>query len=427
MRRRRRAPVLVLAVLAATASCSYTKEDDDPAAADDTAAPVTTLAPTVPVPTTAPPPEAELGAVAIELQEIAELVQPVALAARAGDPALYVAEQGGRVRRIEITTTRRNNVTSQTFRLEGTALDLSGEVLNEGERGLLGITFSTDGSRFYAAFTGEDARQHLVEFGMGTETVDRRDRRELLVIDDPYPNHNGGQLAFGPDGYLYWGMGDGGGAGDPEQSGQDPTDLLGSILRIDPDVAPEDTSGIAYAIPNGNPFAAGGGAPEVWAFGLRNPWRFSFDRRTGDLWIGDVGQDAVEEIDLLLATGGSNAGRGANLGWPVMEGDRPFAGSEPPDGAVAPIFTYGRQDGACSVTGGYVYRGTRVGTLAGIYVFADYCEGRLRGITQTDGAFREQAVLGPVLDQPTSFGEDAEGELYVLSHAGPVYRIVSAG
>jgi glucose/arabinose dehydrogenase len=221
-------------------------------------------------------------------------------------------------------------------------------------------------------------------------------------------------------------MGDGGGGGDPEQTGQDPADLLGSILRIDPDVAPEDETGIAYAIPNGNPFVPGGGAPEVWAFGLRNPWRFSFDRRTGDLWIGDVGQDAVEEIDLLLATDGSNAGRGANLGWPVMEGDRPFAGSEPPAGAVAPIFTYGRSDGACSVVGGYVYRGTRVASLAGIYVFADHCEGRLRGITQRDGALREQAVLGPVVEQPSAFGEDAEGELYVLSLTGPVYRIVTA-
>jgi glucose/arabinose dehydrogenase len=423
--RPRRALAGLLVVAGVVAACSYTKEDDEGVAAEETA-PSTTLAPTVPVSTTAPPDEADLGAVAIELQEIAEVDEPTALAARAGDAALYVAEQGGRVRRIEITTTRRNNTTTQSFRLEGTALDLSSEVRNDGEQGLLGITFSTDGSRLYAAFTGDDARQHLVEFRMGAEAADRRNRRELLVLEDPYANHNGGQLAFGPDGYLYWGMGDGGGGGDPEQTGQDPNDFLGSILRIDPDVPPEDTSGIAYAIPNGNPFAAGGGQPEVWAYGLRNPWRFSFDRRTGDLWIGDVGQDSVEEIDLLLATNGSNAGRGANLGWPLMEGDRPYAGSEPPPEAVAPILTYGRQDGACSVTGGFVYRGTRVGTLTGVYVFADYCEGRLRGLTQRDGSLREQAVLGPVVAQPSSFGEDAEGELYVLSHTGPVYRIVAA-
>ena len=218
---------------------------------------------------------------------------------------------------------------------------MSEEVVAGGEQGLLGIAFSNDGNRLYAAFTGLDERQYLVEYRMSGGAADRRSRRDLLVIDDERPNHNGGMVAFGPDGYLYWAMGDGGGGGDPEDTGQDPSDLLGSILRIDPDVAPEERDLVAYSIPSGNPFAGGGGAPEVWAYGLRNPWRFSFDRATGDLWIGDVGQDQVEEIDFLPADGsGHGAGRGANLGWSAMEGDERFEGRQPPDGAVAPIFTY---------------------------------------------------------------------------------------
>jgi glucose/arabinose dehydrogenase len=419
---------LACTLLAGVAACDYTKaeDDEDGAVGGDVAS--TTIAPTIPTTTTTPPDEPDLGAVSIALEEIADLDQPVAVAARDGDLALYIAEQGGDVERIQIVENRRttgggNPVVTRTYRPDGTALDISSDVRNEGEQGLLGITFATDGSRMYVAYTGEDARQHLVEYQMGSDEAQERTRRELLVIDDPYPNHNGGQLAFGPDGYLYWAMGDGGGGGDPEQTGQDPADLLGSILRIDPDVAPEQQDSVPYAIPNGNPFAAGGGAPEVWAYGLRNPWRFSFDRATGDLWVADVGQDTIEEVNVLLADGGTNAGRGANLGWPIMEGDRPFAGNEPPEGAVAPLFTYGRQDGACSVTGGYVYRGQRIPALQGVYVFADYCEGRLRGIVQRDGALRGQAVLGPVVERPSSFGQDATGELYVLSHAGPVYLV----
>jgi glucose/arabinose dehydrogenase len=423
----RLAVVLCVAGLATgMAACNYTKEDDDEGATptEDTG-PVTTVA-AAPTTTTTPPDEPDLGAVAIDLDEIADLDQPVALAARSGDLALYIAQQGGEVARIEIVEQRRNDVVSRTYRPDGTALDLSSDVRNDGEQGLLGLTFSTDGSYLYVAYTGDDARQYLVEYHMGSDEAQENTRRELLVVDDPYPNHNGGQLAFGPDGYLYWAMGDGGGGGDPEQTGQDPADLLGSILRIDPDVPPEERETVPYAIPNGNPFAGGGGAPEVWAYGLRNPWRFSFDRLTGDLWIGDVGQDTIEEVDVLLADGGTGAGRGANLGWPVMEGDRPFAGNEPPEGAVAPLFTYGRQDGACSVTGGFVYRGTDIEELQGVYVFTDYCDGRLRGIVQRDGALRGEAVLGPVVEQPTAFGEDSRGELYVLSHAGPVYLVVTS-
>jgi glucose/arabinose dehydrogenase len=424
---RTRVALAGLAAATLLAACSYTKEEDDEDAVDAAATTVPgEAATTVPgdVATTTTEVEIDLGSLRLGLEEVAQLDEPVALAARAGDPAIYVAEKGGRVRRIEITT-RRNG--TQEFTVERTStMDIADEVLNEGEQGLLGITFSTDGNRLYAAYTGEDAQQHLVEFTMNGEVVSNSSRRDLLTIPDFAPNHNGGMLAFGPDGFLYWAMGDGGGGGDPESTGQDPSDLLGSILRIDPDVAPEQRDEVPYAVPDDNPFVDGGGAPEVWAYGLRNPWRFSFDRGTGDLWIGDVGQNEIEEIDFVPATDGTGAGRGANFGWSAREGDRPFEGGEVPAGAVEPIFAYDRSGGACSVTGGYVYRGLRVPSLIGVYLFADYCEGRLRGITVRNGALADEADLGVEVAQPTSFGQDAEGELYVLSQEGGVFRIVAA-
>ena len=262
---------------------------------------------------------------------------------------------------------------------------------------------------------------------MGADRVSSGSRRELLVIDDFAPNHNGGNVTFGPDGFLYWGMGDGGGAGDPTATGQNPGDLLGSLLRIDPDVAPEERdAGATYSIPDGNPFRNGGGAPEVWAWGLRNPWRFSFDRATGDLWIADVGQGDIEEIDFLPAQGGTGAGRGANLGWSAVEGDSPFNQGAAPEGAIGPIFSYGHDGGKCSITGGYVYRGAAIPALAGIYVYADFCGGELRGVAQQDGAVDSEGSLDQVVAFPSSFGQDSDGELYVLSLEGPVYRIVPA-
>ena len=429
-----------LFAVATAAACSYTEEpegeDTLPSDVD-----VSTTSPDDAPPTgTDDLPVPDLAEVSIGLEEIAELDNPVALAARSGDDAIYIAEQEGRVQRIGITTSQgrgsddeETTTTSIEFEVDdGVALDIRNDVVGQGEQGLIGLTFSTDGSRMYVAYTGLDERQYLDEFLFPVDEVeaDESSRRNLLVIDDAFPNHNGGQLAFGPDGYLYWGMGDGGGAGDPELTGQDPTDLLGSILRIDPDLDPDidedDPTFQPYAIPNGNPFAdGGGGAPEVWAFGLRNPWRFSFDRLTGDLWIADVGQDNVEEVDLLVADGGTNAGRGANLGWPVMEGDRPFAGSEPPVGSTQPIFTYGRDGGACTVIGGYVYRGQRIEELQGAYVFTDYCAGQVRALTQSGGELVADGDLGVEVASPTSFGEDAEGELYILSQTGSVFRVVS--
>jgi glucose/arabinose dehydrogenase len=414
--------------LAVAAGCTTVKEDD-PAAVD---AGASTTAPSLPptdpgatTPTTPPPPPAvDVNAVTIQLEEIVELDQPTAMAVRSGDPALYIAQQGGVIRRVEIETDRRTR--RQEFTLERQAvLDISDDVINDGERGLLGLTFSTDGNHLYVAYTGTDDRQHLDEYEMGTDRVSGGSRRELLVIDDFAPNHNGGNITFGPDGFLYWGMGDGGGAGDPAGTGQNPGDLLGSLLRIDPDVAPEERdAGATYSIPDGNPFRNGGGAPEVWAYGLRNPWRFSFDRATGDLWIADVGQGEIEEIDFLPATGGTGAGRGANLGWSSVEGNNPFNEGTAPEGAIAPIFGYDHDGGRCSVTGGYVYRGAAIPALVGIYVFADFCGGELRGVIRQVSGDISEGPLDHVVSFPSSFGQDSDGELYVLSLSGPVYRIV---
>ena len=429
----RRAAALVVALLAVGA-CTAVKEDEASTTTTLLEAPTSVVAPPAPTTSTTAPPLPAVGPEHVELQELGEVDQPVAMAARAGDPALYIAERPGRIRRIEITTTSRRRsgsttpVTTQTFQLERSAvLDITDDVVSDGqEQGLLGLAFSTDGNRLYVAYTGTDEQQHLDEYVMGAERPEGGSRRELLVVEDFAPNHNGGQLAFGPDGFLYWGMGDGGGAGDPQNTGQDPNDLLGALLRIDPDVGPEAVEdGETYAVPDGNPFAGGGGAPEVWAYGLRNPWRFSFDRVTGDLWIGDVGQDEVEEIDLLPATDGIGAGRGANLGWSALEGNDSFGGGDAPEGAVPPLHTYGRDRG-CSVTGGYVYRGERIGEMVGAYVFGDFCEGEVRALVQRDGELLEERVLGLSVESLSAFGEDAEGELYALSLDGPVYRIVPA-
>jgi glucose/arabinose dehydrogenase len=362
--------------------------------------------------------------------------QPTALASRSGDQALYIAERPGRVRRVEVETTYERDpdattqVTHQSFDLaDDPVLDISTDVVADGdEQGLLGLTFSTDGRRLYVAYTGTDENQHLDEYTMAGEAPDPSSRREILVVEDFAPNHNGGGLVFGPDGFLYWSMGDGGGAGDPRDSGQDPTDLLGSLLRIDPDVPPEQrASGPAYDIPTGNPFVGGEGADEVWAYGLRNPWRFSFDRATGDLWIADVGQGDVEEIDYLPAGDRTGAGRGANLGWSEVEGDRPFDGGEPPPDAVAPILTYGHDDGRCSVVGGFVYRGTLLGHLVGAYLYGDYCDGEVRALVARDGEVLDNAPLGLNVPHLSSFAQDPDGELFVLSLDGPVYRLVPVG
>jgi glucose/arabinose dehydrogenase len=301
-------------------------------------------------------------------------------------------------------------------------LDISAKVLTTGsEQGLLGLAFhpqySSNGRFFVFYARRPDGAIQVSEFRATTDpNIAGTQEFPLLTIDhSAATNHNGGMLAFGPrDGYLYIGMGDGGSGGDPLNNGQNLQSLLGKILRLDVSTTP-------YTVPPTNPFVGMAGMRgEIWAYGLRNPWRFSFDRATGDLWIGDVGQSGWEEIDLEPA--GSDGG--SNFGWDRLEGTHPFEGAPPP-GSVPPVFEYANGDGSCAVTGGYVYRGALIPALSGAYVFADYCRGRLEAFVPRSGRATKARVLGPRVEALASFGEDARGELYVLSLAGTVSRIAA--
>jgi glucose/arabinose dehydrogenase len=348
--------------------------------------------------------EAPLDAIEITLTEVATADTPTSLVTRPGSTTLYLSERAGRVRPVT------DLVPGEVI------LDITDEVVTNSEQGLLDIEFSADGGTLYLSYNvpeGGDTR--IVAYTMAGDAVDTGSRRELLAVEQPFPNHKGGDIEIGPDGFLYIGLGDGGSGGDPQGNGQNTDALLGKLLRIDP-TAP--SGGRAYGIPADNPFAQGGGAPEVYAYGLRNPWRFDFDEATGDLWIGDVGQGQWEEIDLLPP----GAAAGVNLGWNELEGTHPYEGGSAPEGAVDPVFEYSHDEG-CSITGGVVYRGTNVPGLAGTYLFTDYCNGQIRGIRARDGAVTEQRVFDAEADDLISFAEGNDGEVYVLSLSGQIYRI----
>ncbi|MEX2292992.1 MAG: PQQ-dependent sugar dehydrogenase [Acidimicrobiales bacterium] len=415
---RRIGSLLVAGVLVASA-CS--------GSADDTSSPITapsTTGANRSTTTTAELAEPKLSSIDLDTVEVADLKSPTAMAARSSTSDLYVTQQSGQVRLIKVTTSTSSSTPPRYTLQTMPVLDLSEEVLSGGERGLLGLAFSSDGRKLYVDFTAKpDGRTMIVEYELGDRTtVDTKSRRVLLEVEQPAANHNGGQLVVGPDGYLYIGLGDGGGQGDPQGNGQDRDALLGSILRIDPEGAPASRSR-EYGIPAGNPFADGeDGAPEVWLYGVRNPWRFSFDADTGDLWIGDVGQNAWEEIDRLPSTNGFDAGRGANLGWDRVEGSHPFEGDNPP-GGVLPAFEYSHDDG-CSVIGGYVYRGQVIEELRGVYLFADHCAPGLRGLQLDGGAIVDQRTWPLDADGVYSLGQDNAGEVFVLLKTGPMLKIV---
>ena len=306
-------------------------------------------------------------------------------------------------------------------------LDIRGLVLSGGERGLLGLAFHPGfpkQPRIFVDYTRvPDGATVIAEFRATTDRADPASQRVLLLIPQPFANHNGGQLAFGPDGYLYIGMGDGGSGGDPFGNGQNTHALLGKILRIDVNGPP--ASGKAYAIPRDNPFASGGvrpgaGAPEVWAYGLRNPWRFSFDAADGDLYIGDVGQGSWEEIDRQPA-----ASRGGeNYGWNAMEGDHCYRSGCDPGRYVQPIAEYGHDQG-CAVIGGYVYRGTQQPILRGVYVFSDNCSGILWTL-QVDASRLAPRVALDSGESISSFGVGDNGEIYAADLGGGISRLVAA-
>ena len=309
-------------------------------------------------------------------------------------------------------------------------LDIRDRIHSGGERGLLGVAFHpayADNGYLYVHYSSNGSTcgagkgdTVISRFSVSPDDPDRADRESevcLLTATQPYGNHNGGQIAFGPDGYLYIGLGDGGSAGDPRNNAQNRATLLGAILRIDVD------QGDTYAIPEDNPFAdVEGMRGEIWAWGLRNPWRFSFDRQTGDLWIGDVGQNRWEEVDFQPA---SSAG-GENYGWPCREGRHDYKPGKPgcpaPD-AVEPVIEYGHEP-ECSVTGGYMHRGTRSPGLNGLYFYGDYCSGRIWAASRVASEWRSMVVHEGGFGL-TTFGEDEDGEVYVV-HGDEVYRITGS-
>jgi glucose/arabinose dehydrogenase len=350
-------------------------------------------------------PASPLGSISLDLELVATLTSPVGMAPRPGTDDLFVIEQQGRVVRLP------------GGNAEGadTTLDLRGEVSNGNEQGLLGLVFSPDGDRLFVNYTDRSGDTQIARFEMAGTSADTATQKILLSIPQPNGNHNGGHLAFGPDGYLYIGMGDGGGGGDPGNNGQNPNTLLGSILRIDVDTAEE------YSIPPENPFL-GGDAPEVFIWGIRNAWRFGFDSLTGDLWIGDVGQDRFEEVTVLRAEDGG--GDGANLGWNEVEGAEPFRSGTIPDEHVAPVITYAQAQGRCSITGGEVYRGSVITNLYGTYLYADFCSGEVFGY-RVDGSVEEAGLDIQNVNRPSSFALDNKGEIYVLSRRGGIFRIIA--
>ena len=293
--------------------------------------------------------------------------------------------------------------------LESPFLNIDDRVNDSGnEMGLLGLAFHPDFEQngfFYVNYTGDGGDTRISRFQASGNIADPNSEKVLLIIEQPYPNHNGGALAFGPDGYLYAGLGDGGLAGDPQKNGQNTTSLLGKILRLDVN------NGETYSIPSDNPFGN-----EVWAYGLRNPWRISFDRQTGDLYIGDVGQSQWEEIDYLSA----DSQGGANFGWSIMEGGHGYDGLAQPD-MLLPVAEYSHSEGGCSVTGGYVYRGA-LPEWNGIYLYGDYCSGKIWGLILSNGQWQSQ-VMFETGGTITTFGQDESGEVYFASDNGNVYHL----
>ncbi|MDP8903700.1 MAG: PQQ-dependent sugar dehydrogenase [Chloroflexota bacterium] len=385
---------------------------DPTSTADSTATATATPTPTLPG---TPTPTASAPPVELVLEPFADGLDALTFITHAGDGSgrLYALEQAGRIRIIGGDGTVH----------EAPFLDISDRVRAGGELGLLGLAFHpryAENGRLFVNYTDTAGDTVVSEFARATETAaEPASERVILAFDQPFTNHNGGWVAFGPDGMLYISTGDGGGAGDPLGAGQDTTTLLAKMLRIDVDSA-TDTR---YAIPADNPFTGQDGVrPEIWAFGLRNPWRASFDRQTGDLFIGDVGQRTWEEISVAPAGTG-----GQNYGWNVMEGPECFRSAEcDTSGLTPPVAWYPtRADGGCAITGGYVYRGQALPGFGGTYFFADYCSGILWSLDAAAalaGGQTEPRELMATDLSISSFGEDEQGELYAVDHGGRIVR-----
>ncbi|WNO72309.1 PQQ-dependent sugar dehydrogenase [Streptomyces sp. AM8-1-1] len=347
------------------------------------------------------PPKAPSKAAAVALEHVATAKNPIAGAAGPGG-TVWIAERAGTVRVLD------------SRGLGAPVLDITAETTVDGERGLLGIAFDKRFAYFYISYTNLEGTSTIDEFAVRNGKIQKNTRRTVLTQTQPYANHNGGDIKFGPDGYLYIAFGDGGSGGDPHDYGQNLGTLLGKIVRIDPRGAKP------YAIPADNPFVGDPNAKdEIWAYGLRNPWRFSFDAGTGDMVVGDVGQSEWEEIDWAPA---SSRG-GENYGWSEMEGTHPFRGGTEPANHVPPVHEYGRNGLGCSVTGGFVYRGKAIPALKGQYLFSDYCDGTVRALQMKDGKVTGESDLGVSGGEVISFVQDGCGELYVLDIGGAIHRI----
>lgn len=347
------------------------------------------------------------------------LNQPLgAVAPNDGSNRLFIVEKGGVIR-----------IFTKGALVDKPFLDITDRVDSSGsEQGLLGLAFAPDYAKsglFYLDYIDKNGNTVVSRYKV-TEDANAADAGSEQVVlrqQQPYPNHNGGQIAFGPDGYLYIGLGDGGSEGDPNKIGQKHDTLLAKILRIDVDPAHKPADA-AYAVPNDNPFIGKQGfKPETWAYGLRNPWRFSFDKQTGDLYIGDVGQDKIEEIDVQPARDKG----GENYGWSIMEGNSCYnADSCDETGLTLPVAEYTHQEGGCAVTGGFVYRGGQFPALQGVYFFSDYCSGKLWGLGRdANGKWVKSAPIetGAAV---SSFGQDEAGELYLCDlNAGILYHLVT--
>jgi glucose/arabinose dehydrogenase len=398
----RPAALAAAAAVCALGACGGSS-DDAPARSDRV------TEPSRPAPPSAP---AQRRSGRLRLVSIGRFDNPLYVTAPPGDRRrIFVVEQGGTIR-----------VVRGGRKLAAPFLDIRSKVVSGGEQGLLSMAFAPDYARsglFYVDYTDTNGDSRIVEYHRASaDRADPGSARQVLFQSQPEANHNGGLVLFGPDRLLYIGFGDGGAEGDPHGprgNGQSLSTLLGKILRIDP----RPSGGRPYRVPSSNPFVGRQGVrPEIYSWGLRNPWRFSFDRRTGDLAIADVGQDQVEEVDFARR----GRARGRNYGWRPWEGRRRNA-NEPAPGAVFPVLQLFHSDGNCSITGGYVVRDRSVPALYGRYVYGDYCAGRLLAATLRAGRATNRRTL-PLRQVPelSSFGEDALGRVYVTSLAGGVWR-----
>lgn len=385
--------------------------DTPPSDVPTTTSAPTTSAPTTAAPSTTPntssPGSGPLPVPTLILGVVGEFDRPVEIAHRRGDDRIFVVEQTGRVMAVGATSTT-------------PVIDLGDRLATGQEQGLLGLAFDPEEDLAYLHFNDTDGRTILAEYAIDADSAmfDPTTERVVLSVDQPFPNHNGGELLFGPDGLLYLGLGDGGSADDPFRNALDLGSPLGKILRIEP----HETSEGPFTIPDDNPFLGIDGADQrIWAYGLRNPWKFSFDSDTGDLWIADVGQARVEEVNRAPANDGLNAGRGLNFGWSAFEGLDRFNEDQVADDATPPVLTYSHEGGNCSVSGGAVARTDD--DLAGWYVFGDFCSGIVWGYDTTSPANDPILVELAQVSALAAIAEGPDGNLYAVSNSGTVFRL----